>query len=87
MPAEYGHVHPVFHVSYLRPHWGPAPSLPPAPLPLDDLAAGEYEVENILDSCLGHSRPVYLVKWLGYPVFESMWEPASYLAHTPDVLH
>ena len=87
MPAEYGRVHPVFHVSYLRPHLGPAPPLPPALLPLDDVATGEYEVEDILDSHLGHSGPEYLVKWLGYPVFESTWEPASHLANAPDILH
>ena len=80
-------MHLVFHVSYLWPHLGPTPPLPPAPLPLDDVAAREYEVEDILDSSLGHSRPEYLFKWLGYPVLESMWEPASHLANAPDVLH
>ena len=55
MPAEYGCVHPMFHASYLRPHYGPAPPLPPAPLSLDDVAAGEYEVEDILDSHIGYS--------------------------------
>ena len=76
---------PVFHISYFRPHLGPAPPLPPAPLPLDNVVAVEYEVEDILGSHLGHSRPEYLVKWLGYPVFESMWEPASHLANALDV--
>ena len=45
------------------------------------MAAGEYELYNILDSRLGHSSPDYLVKWLRYPVFESTWEPASHLAN------
>ena len=33
------------------------------PLPLDDDAAGEYEVEDVLDSYLGHYRTEYLTKW------------------------
>ena len=78
---EYGRVHPVFHVSYLRPHVGPVPPSPPAPLPLDDDAAGEYEVEDILDSRSCRSGPEYLVKWVGYPVFESTWEPVAHLAN------
>ena len=78
---------PVFHVSYLWPHYGLAPPLPPAPLPLDDVVAGKYEVEDILDSCLGQSGPKHLVEWLGYPVFDSTWEPASHLANALDVLH
>ena len=80
-------MHLVFHVSYLWPHLGPAPPLPTAPLPLDDAVAGEYEVEDILDSCMGHSGPDCLVKWLGYPVVESKWEQASHLANTLDILH
>ena len=79
-------MHPIFHVSYLWPHLGPTPPLPPAPLPCDDVAAGEYEVEDILDSCIGHSCPDYLMKWLGCPVFESTWEPTSHLANAPDIL-
>ena len=86
LPAEYGRVHPVFHVSYLRPHIGPVPPLPLAPLPLDDTAAGEYEVEDILDYRLSRTGPEYLVKWLGYPVFESTWEPAANLTNCPDIL-
>ena len=77
----------MFNVSYLRPHVGPVPPLPPAPLPLDDPAAGEYEFEDISDSHLCYFRPKYLVKWLGYPVFESTWEPASHLAIVPNILH
>ena len=86
LPAEYGCIHPVFYVSYLHPHIGPVPPYPPPPLPLDDEAAGEFEVEDILDSCLGCSGTEYLVKWLGYPVFEATWEPAAHLAFAPDIL-
>ena len=86
MPEEYGRIHPVFHVSYLRPHIGPVPPCPPSPLPLNDNAAGEFEVEDILDSHLGHFGPEYLVNWLGYPVFEATWEPAAHLANAPDIL-
>ena len=80
-------MHPIFYVSYLQPHLGPAPPLPPAPLPLDDVAAGEYEVEGILNLCLGHSGSKYLVKWLGCALFESKWEQASHLTNALDILH
>ena len=76
----------MFHVSYLCPYLGPAATLPPAPLPLNDAAAGEYEVEEILDSRTGYSGTNYLVKWLGLPVFESTLELASYLANTLDII-
>ena len=66
---------------------GPTPPLPWAPILLNDAAAGEYEVDDILDSRIGHSSPEFLVKWLGYPVFESTWKLASHLATASDVLH
>ena len=62
MPAAYGSVHPEFHVSYLQPHLGPPPLLPPAPLLLDDVATGEYDVGDILDLHMGHFGPKYLLK-------------------------
>ena len=80
-------MHPVFYVSYLWLNVGPTLSLPLAPLPLDNVAAGKYEVKDILDSCICHSSPEYLVKCLGNPEFESKWEPASHLANAIDVLH
>ena len=80
-------MHPVFYISYIQPHLGPAPPLPPAPLPLDDATAGKYEVEDILNSYIVYYGPDYFVKWLGYPVFEFMWELASQLANAPNILH
>ena len=85
MPEEYGCIHPIFHVNYLHPHVDPVPPCPPQPLSLDYKAAGEFEAEDILDSRLGRSGTKYPVKWLGYPVFEAMWEPAEHLANAPDI--
>jgi hypothetical protein len=50
----------------------------------------EYEVEDILDvrvSRRGKSRRrEFLVKWRGYDVFDSTWEPESNLANCPLLL-
>ena len=86
LPEEYGHIHPVFHISYLSTHIEPVPTHPRSHLPFNDNAASEFEVEDILDSRLGHYRTEYLVKWLGYPVFEAIWEPSEYLANAPDIM-
>ena len=56
LPGKYGCVHPVFHVSYLQPYLGPASPLPPAPLPLDDMASVEYKVKGILNSYIGYFK-------------------------------
>ena len=80
-PEEYRHIHPIFHVSYLHPHVGPVPTHPLSPLLFDDDTAGEFEVEDILDSYLGGYGAECIVKWLGYPVFKAMWEPAEHLAN------
>ena len=84
---EYGYIHPVFYVSYLHPHVGPVLPHPLPPLLLNDDAAGEYEVEDILDSRLGCYGTKYLIKCLRNPVFEAMWEPAKHLANAPDTLY
>ena len=86
MVEEHRRIHPIFHVSYLRPYVGPGPLCPPPSLPLDDEAVGEFEVEDILNSHLVRSGIEYLVKWLGCLVFEATWELVEYLANTPDIL-
>ena len=78
-------MHPVFYVSYLRAQVGPVPTLPPAPLPLDDATSGKHNLEDILYLCIGHSGTEYLMKCLCYPVFESTWELASHLANTMNI--
>ena len=80
-------IHPVFHVSLLKPtNPGPFPgrdSLPPPPVVVD--GETEYEVESILD-CRRRGRQVqYLIKWKGYSLEESSWEPAGNI-HAPRLL-
>ena len=75
----------ILVISIRHPHIGPVPTRPPSPLPLNDNAAGEFEVEDILDSCLGCYGTEYLIKWLSYPVFEATWELIEYLANAPSV--
>ena len=87
MPEEYGHIYPIFYVGYLHPHVGPVPPCTPPPLTFDDEAAGEFEVEDILNSHLGRSGTEYLVKRLVYPIFEAMWELVEHLAYAPDIVH
>jgi hypothetical protein len=45
-----------------------------------------YEVESILAKRGSGARTQYLVKWLGYPLWESTWEPASTLKDAPDAI-
>ena len=86
-------IHPVFHVSLLRPAHIDS-SLHPDPTtdqsrPPPDLIKGieEYEVNRILDHHHGKRRRQYLVKWKGYPESEATWEKASDLKHAPDAVH
>ena len=80
----------MFHALQLKPAVGyDGSNANAADVPVFCPAAdesGEYKVKDILDhrSC-GRGRMEYLVKWRGYLVFESTWEPEANLtncAHT-----
>ena len=83
-------IHPVFHVSKLRPcieDIGLHPeqvddNLRPPPDVIDKFE--EYEVERIIDHHGSKRRRQYLVKWKGYPDSENTWEPKSNLKHTKE---
>ena len=55
---------------------------------MDDV--GEFEVEQVLDHRRVHCGHVwvdkYLVKWVGYGLFEATWEPSAHLANAPTAL-
>ena len=56
--------------------------------PVDN--AGEFEVERVLEHRRVRRGRVwvdeYLVKWVGYGLFEATWEPSAYLANAPTAL-
>uniref|UniRef100_A0A8C5QE97 Gypsy retrotransposon integrase-like protein 1 n=1 Tax=Leptobrachium leishanense TaxID=445787 RepID=A0A8C5QE97_9ANUR len=72
-------VHPVFHVSLLRPsppH--PFPGRTPSrPGPLVAIGDDEYEVQTILDSRFYRRRLEYLVRWTDYGPEEDSWIAAT----------
>ena len=90
-------VHPVFHVSLLK---AAVPrdtnqfpdSTPPElfPLPIEDDSGqtydGEWEVEKILKHRRHKGKVQYLVKWTGYPVSQSTWEPESHLENAKELI-
>jgi Reverse transcriptase (RNA-dependent DNA polymerase)/RNase H-like domain found in reverse transcriptase/Integrase zinc binding domain/Chromo (CHRromatin Organisation MOdifier) domain/Retroviral aspartyl protease len=92
LPQSMSRVHPVFHVSKLRPHVPvdvdrfpnqPSITRPSSELIDDEL---EYEVEKITNkrtvTARGGSEQIqYKVRWKGWPEYESTWEPAEYLKH------
>lgn len=89
LPEAYGTIHPTFHMSLFRRHV-PADAVRfpgriavtrPPPLARDALG-DKFQVEAILDVASRKlaQRPYktvqhFLVKWLGYPVSDSTWEP------------
>lgn len=88
-------VHPVFHASVLKRYKETPPEFserqkPPPPPPVVINDNEEYEVEQILDKRIvnrgRNQTPQYLVKWVGYPEHDATWEPASYLAHSQELV-
>ena len=79
-------IHPVFHVSLLRPYSDPAviPGRPILERPPLEVINGmdEYEVEAILDKRIHQHKPQYLVKWKGYHESKSTWEPEENLQNS-----
>ena len=89
LPQSMRAIHPVFHVSLLRPykHDGTVQP-PPPPVAIED--EFEYEVEAILDKRFRQFRrrktPEYLIKWHGYGHEHNSWEPLANLENCGDLL-
>ena len=70
LPESMNRIHPVFHVSKLKPYKASGRVQPP-PVPIEIEGELEYEVERILDKRINkqsrrRDSVEYLVKWLGY---------------------
>ena len=86
-------IHPVQNISKLRRYLRspsrfegrPQPLPRPPPECTDPAGDGEYIVERILAERRNGRSKQYLVKWTGYPVEESSWEPRKNL-NCPDLL-
>ncbi|KAJ9504628.1 hypothetical protein QJQ45_013599, partial [Haematococcus lacustris] len=81
LPQAMARMHPVFHVSLLRPYTSEHPHLPPPVEWLDE--APLYEVEKLLAHRgvrAGKARG-YLVKWQGYDDSYNTWEPRNNLVN------
>ena len=82
-------LHDVFHVSLLDRYIPPAAGQTPAepdPVIVDDASEAEWEVERILDSRMRYRKLQYLVQWAGYDYIRTSWEPAEYLANSPELI-
>ena len=94
LPQHMKAVHPLFHLSMLKPHTlNDIPNHvqpPPPPVEIEDHL--EYELEAILDSKIDHrfkSCPLlYFVKWLGYEGTnqEKTWIPGIDLEHAQELV-
>ena len=87
-------IHPVLNIDRLKPYRDGRLAFPTRPLedyrPPPEVTlengAALFEVESILAKRGTGSRTRYLVKWLGYPHWESTWEPPSALKNARDAI-
>lgn len=89
-------IHPVFHVSKLRPHVTrdtqqfvdyeqPPSDLEPLVDEVQEYYQEEYEVEKILRHKKMKDGSIhFLVKWVGFPTSKSTWQKESDLENAPE---
>jgi hypothetical protein len=73
-------LHPVFHVSLVKPYLSDGQARQVMPLEFDDDGAPKWEVETLLDSRgrshgRGKSVKEFLVRWKGFGPEHDSWEP------------
>ena len=84
--------YPVFHISLLEEYietpleFKRRDLLRPPPIEMEQEGEEEYEVEEILNYKMKRKRKEYLVKWKGYPMHESSWEPEEHLKKAQSAL-
>ncbi len=89
LPPEMSRLHPVFHVSQLKPYKETSLSQrrqpPPGPVYVDDEA--KYEVEEVVDSEIQAGKLMYKVQWKGYQGHNRYnWEPPAHLQHCANLV-
>ncbi len=79
-------IHPTFHVSLLKQHFGPTP---PDQQPVFTVDNGvEFEIDQILQHRIGARNKVqYLIRWKGYDASEDMWLPETELTGAQRLLN
>ena len=90
LPESMCRIHPVFHVSKLKPYKASGRVQPP-PVPIEIEGELEYEVERILDKRITkrsrrHDSVEYLIKWLGYGHEHNSWESAKSVANAQELV-
>lgn len=89
LPEVYSRLHPVFHVSLLKPYHAADNSVAHVipPLHLDD-GTEQREVQAILDhKFVGKPRRlVFNIYWKGMPVSDATWEPVENLGGCDELL-
>jgi hypothetical protein len=89
LPSGHYGLHPIFHVSLLKPCLPPTQYSPadtrPSPVFTTD-GTLEYEVDKILGERRRGRRVEYLVSWKGYPTEDNTWEPKEILANALQML-
>ena len=94
LPDSMWAVHPVFHVSMLKPaHGNVIPEHTQSPLPPGEINGElEYKISKILDSKIDkhgkHCNIIYLVRWTSYKGTdkETSWILANELGHTSEII-
>ncbi|KAJ9534627.1 hypothetical protein QJQ45_002914 [Haematococcus lacustris] len=87
LPASMSRLHPVFHVSLIKPYTGTDVGFMPPPVEwLDEEPV--YYVERLLDHRHVHAGKAkeYLVQWEGYDAHHNTWEPRSNLVGCDKIL-
>ena len=84
LPATWSRLHPVIHVSHVRPFLDSGNQYPDriAPLPPPpQLEDGEefFVVNALVNHRSVRNKLEYLVRWLGYDSHENTWRPATQL--------
>ncbi|KAG5292720.1 CHROMO superfamily domain-containing protein [Histoplasma ohiense] len=82
LPPSYRSIHPVFHISLLKPYNRRNGALPePGPELVN--SKEEYQVEEILEKQQQKNKPSeYLVRWTGWSPSDDTWKPEENILNT-----